>query len=494
MTDNFDFVVAGSGAGGACVAARLVQSGARVLVLEKGGFARPEADAADAIGRYYGSSGLSCAFGNTILPIPTGTTVGGTTTINSGTCLRPPENLLRRWEAASSGRFRAREFERFVDEAWAALKVRRAPENTMSRCTSLVMDGLKRLGVRSGALLDRCEDGCVGSGRCCFVCPSGGKLTSYRAFLQPLNDDRRLRLRRRSQLISVRPARLPGEPVRLRYVELDTGAARTAQCRALVLSAGALATPYFVRRYNLGAGASAAGDGLTVHPASKIFAYFKEPVEGWRGVPQGFGFSDPVDEAIRYEGVYTPPEIAAITLPLEGRRLRWWMDRYRNVATFGFMIRDEARGRVRYPVGPAHPFVRYGLAPEDARRMVRAARFVAEIFFAAGAERVVLPFNRPDNEVAGLRELQAFDFQGVNSRELHMMAFHPLGTCAMGKIVDENLRACPGIYLCDGSVVPESLGVNPQITIYAFALRLAAHLTEKMLATAGKEGFHAREL
>jgi choline dehydrogenase-like flavoprotein len=31
----------------------------------------------------------------------------------------------------------------------------------------------------------------------------------------------------------------------------------------------------------------------------------------------------------------------------------------------------------------------------------------------------------------------------------------------------------PGLYIADGSVVPTSLGVNPQLTIMTMALRIA---------------------
>ncbi len=470
-----DVVVVGSGAGGACVAGRLARGGARVLLLEKGRRAKTQPEATEAVSRYYADAGFTAALGSALLPIPTGITLGGTTTINSGTCLKTPPPLLKRWEAGSGGRFRAAEFSDRLDEAWTALKVRRAPSETMSRSSRLILEGLKVLGIETGEPLDRAEDGCTGSGRCCFVCPNDSKMTSTRAFL-PLESGGGSELRTGCELVSVRPPRRAGEPVRIAVRTEGSRALETIECDKLVLSMGTLATPYFVRTFRLGPNARRAGDGLSVHPAAKLFALCSDPVRGWEGVPQGVGLVDPEDESIRYEGVYTPPEMAALTMPMEGARLRGWMESYDRVATFGYMIKDVARGSIRYPAGPARPLIRYEMSPEDVRRMGRGMRFVAGIFFAAGARRVVLPVNRPDGELHGKGDLEAFDFESIRPGQLHMMAFHPLGTCGMGRIVDEDLRACPGVYICDGSVVPESLGVNPQITIYAFALRLARHL------------------
>jgi choline dehydrogenase-like flavoprotein len=63
------------------------------------------------------------------------------------------------------------------------------------------------------------------------------------------------------------------------------------------------------------------------------------------------------------------------------------------------------------------------------------------------------------------------------------MAFHPLGTCRMGADptaapldADGRLRGYEGVYVADGSIVPSSLGVNPQITIMALATRIAYKL------------------
>ncbi|MBI5622228.1 MAG: GMC family oxidoreductase [Elusimicrobia bacterium] len=475
---RWDVVVAGSGAGGAALAGRLAQGGAKVLLLEKGPAPRHHADAGEAVLRYYTAAGFVGALGRSMIPVPTGTGLGGTTAVNSGTCMRTPPELLARWEESGAGSFTKAGFEAKLDEAWRCLKVKTAPPHTLSRPSRLVQAGLKALGLPPAKPLDRCEDGCEGAGRCCFICPTRAKVTSDRAFLADRQDSGPC-LRTLSELAEVRPPGKEGGTVSLKVRDLRTGVTETVETPELVLAAGALATPYFVRRFKLGDAWRQAGEGLSLHPASKVFGIFPEPVEGWKGVPQGLGFDDPADPRVRYEGVYTPPEMAAVTMPLEGSRLGWWMRRYRYAATFGFMIRDEARGRVRHPLGPSIPLLSYDLSPADLSRMASAVRLVARILFAAGAERVLLPVNSPGNELENPSQLEGGCLSGLEASRLYSMAFHPLGTCAMGRVVDEDLRLAPGIHVCDGSVVPESLGVNPQVTIYAFALRLAERMLGK---------------
>jgi choline dehydrogenase-like flavoprotein len=67
-----------------------------------------------------------------------------------------------------------------------------------------------------------------------------------------------------------------------------------------------------------------------------------------------------------------------------------------------------------------------------------------------------------------------------------MVGFHPLGSCKMGpdpstSVVDEYHEShdVPGLYIVDGSSVPSSIAVNPQLTIMALATRAASLMAER---------------
>ena len=170
-----------------------------------------------------------------------------------------------------------------------------------------------------------------------------------------------------------------------------------------------------------------------------------------------------------FEGAAGPPDYLAMSFPFSRERLRDLMLRYKHLAQFGVMICDRSRGSVRERAGRVE--VRYDLCDEDVAALARGIELMSELYRAAGAREIYLPV--PDDRTPG----------PLKAKDLTLMAFHPLGTaCAHADprrgVVDGDLRVhgVEGLYVADGSVVPSSLGVNPQITIMALATRLAYEL------------------
>ena len=64
-------------------------------------------------------------------------------------------------------------------------------------------------------------------------------------------------------------------------------------------------------------------------------------------------------------------------------------------------------------------------------------------------------------------------------------AFHPMGTCRMGRkgssVVDSwgEHHDVKGLWVADGSIFPTCVAVNPQISIMAFATRTAERIAAK---------------
>ena len=95
-----DIAVIGSGAGGAVVSKELAELGYNVVIIEEGRYFTREdfnLNPLESTLKMYRQAGQSLAIGTPLFLLPLGCTVGGTTTINSGTCLRMPRRVLKRW-------------------------------------------------------------------------------------------------------------------------------------------------------------------------------------------------------------------------------------------------------------------------------------------------------------------------------------------------------------------------------------------------------------
>ncbi|HEU4731178.1 MAG TPA: GMC oxidoreductase, partial [Kofleriaceae bacterium] len=80
-------------------------------------------------------------------------------------------------------------------------------------------------------------------------------------------------------------------------------------------------------------------------------------------------------------------------------------------------------------------------------------------------------------------DLPALRRARIRPWDLDLSAYHPLGTARMGRdpqssVVDPDHRVhdVEALYVVDGSAVPTSLGVNPQVTIMAMATRAAERI------------------
>jgi choline dehydrogenase-like flavoprotein len=256
--------------------------------------------------------------------------------------------------------------------------------------------------------------------------------------------------------------------------------------RMTLLAAGTFHTPALLKRNRLARGNRHLGRHLTLHPATKVFAEFDEEIRGWEGTPQAYYLDTFHGEGIMFEGIFTPPDIAGMSVPFIGPKMVDFLRSYSRMTSFGFLISDESEGRmVNLPfIGPS--FL-YSLTQGDTDRIQKGVAFLARTFLKGGAKRVI-PLLHGDWELRTEKDLAEFEKARFKSSDVECMAFHPLGTCRMapdaerGVVSEGNeVFGTPGLYVCDGSVIPSSLGVNPQLTIMALATRLSEKLLGKIL-------------
>jgi choline dehydrogenase-like flavoprotein len=427
----------------------------------------------------YRDAGQSATVGTPAIMLPTGRAVGGTTLVNSGTCFRVPERVQRRWVAElglddlGPGA---------LDDAYARVEqdigVQRVPASLAGANALIAKRGAERLGW-SGRFLDRNVRGCQGSGVCAFGCPTGAKQHAGEVYMNAAHAAGAITYTRsRARRIDL------DRSDRARGVIATThgGGRLVITAPATVVAAGTLHTPLLLA--SSGVRSAHLGRHLSIHPATAAWGIMDEVVDMARGVPQSYGVDEFASEGIMLEGIAGPPDYLAMAVPYSGAAHRELMLDYRHVAQFGLMIEDTSRGRI--PVGrlarrAGRPIVRYDLNDHDVKTIEKGVARLAELLFAAGARRVILP-------IASVPELNDGDLEPLarhtaHAGELKVMAFHPLGTARMARNPDDGVtdahgavHGTRGLHVCDGSAVPSALGVNPQLTIMALATRLADRL------------------
>ena len=481
-----EVVVVGTGAGGGACAYELASRGRAVLLLEEGDLHRRDALSGRTqpmIKRLYRDQGLTVAIGNVGIPVFAGRGVGGTTLINSGTCYRAPERVFRRWrdEHGLTG-YSAASMAPYYERVEAMLGVARAPVALTGGVGRVVARGAEKLGMRHRPV-DRNAPGCDGQGVCCFGCPTAAKRSTDVSYIPAA-------LERGAQLVS--GARVDGIDVvagRARGVtaRLASGRRLRVKAEAVVVAGGALMTPVLLRQSGVLSSSPALGKNLSIHPATKTFALFDEAIDMAEGIPQGYSIDDLRDEGIMFEGGSMPLDVFSVTIPWVGPRFVDVMSQYRNLALFGFMIEDTSRGEVRPGLGGS-PLISYSLNARDTARMQRAMAVMCDVFLAAGAKRVY-PMLPGMEELTTADEVRRLRAMKLPASAFDVSAYHPLGTCRVGTDPETSVlgpdfetHEVERLFVADGSAVPSALGVNPQMTIMAMALKAAEVIDARLVS------------
>ncbi len=510
LTLHSDVVVVGSGAGGAVVAAELAEAGQQVLILEEGPHLTPQElggqRPSQTIRRAWREAGMSFAVpvGDTpAINVMMGRCVGGSSVMTGGVCFRTPDEVLTEW-ARDHGLpgLAPDRMTPYFEEVERRSHVETVPESLRSRSTVLFAQGAERLGYPLMPNQRNTKD-CDGCSRCNFGCPHQAKWSVDLTYLpRALHAGATLISDCLVEKVLTHGERAVGVSGRL----LDDGSQRrrrfTVHARRVVLACGALHTPRLLMQSGFTESLPALGRNLTLHPSFRVMARFDEPVYGWRGAMQSAHSHAFSHERVTVMSVFVPAGVLAATLPGIGPAHARRAAAVPHLAVFGGMIHDDAGGRV-HPrsslitlgglLSRREPFLTYRMSARDRHAVSRLLRILAETFFAAGAREVILPIlgGVPGARQGGITAdgLRQLDLDRIPARRLECASQHPLGSCRMGTspehaVVDSSgqVFGLRDLFLVDGSILPSSLGVNPQVSIMAMATRLAWQLRERKLA------------
>lgn len=471
MSQVAEALVIGSGPGGAVTAALLAEHGVDVLLVEEGPQADPgacEPFSAEEMATKYRNGGLTATLGWPPVNYVEARCVGGGSEVNSGLYHRPPAELVdewaKRWDIDG---LEPGALDVHAKEMEAALSVSTVPGGAPP-ASSVLGAGADALGWRAMEVPrwyrytdDRPARGTRQSMSRTFV----PRAVAAGARLLP--DARIAKLTRRGSRVTSARGTVLGDDGVVRPLEL------TAE--HVFVCCGAIGTPSLLQRSGIRRNV---GRSLKLHPTAKMAARFPdaESDHGYVPMHQVKEFSPDLTLG---GSVFRPGYVAlalAESWEAQGDAVRDW----ESMAVYYASIRSDGHGRVISVPGLSSPVVTYSSPDSDLSRLARGLVHLAELLFAAGAERLF-------PSVAGAPALESpadipklWDL--VSRQRTGLMTIHLFSTIGMGERRDETAADSYGrvwgidnLRVNDASLIPDAPGVNPQGTIMALASRNAAH-------------------
>jgi len=492
-----DFCVVGSGAGGSIAAAVLAETGANVMIVEEGqhhtrrDFNMQEAWAYQNLYQDHGNRTTE----DLSIMILQGRSVGGGTTVNWTSSFRTPERTLALWAA--------RHDVKGVDAAALAphfeavekrLSIQDGNPDDVNANNRKLLEGARKLGWEP-ALIRRNVKGCARLGACGLGCPLDAKQSALITYVpDALAAGAQLFTNARAKLVETDRGRAKGVVCEV----LDPGPDRPLgrrfvvyARRGVVLAGGAINTPALLLRSKIVKAGDAVGRRTFLHPTVPVLAHYDEPIEGFYGSPQSVACHHFADrgERVGYflETAPTHPMLAAVAFPGFGATHRDGMTKLAHAqATIALLIdghHDDEGGRVLADTD-GRIRVRYPLGPALREAAVDAIKNVARLQLAAGA-RAVMTLHEDPITIRSEADLAQVDAAAFGPNRHTLFSAHQMGGAAMGEdparaVVNSRGRhhQIENLWVTDGSLFPTSLGVNPQLSIYAHARLFATEIAK----------------
>ena len=486
-TIDADLCVIGSGAGGAVIAAHAARSGRRVVLLEEG----PQVRGAQMTGRenemsalLFKESGLQSTvdLGMTVLQ---GRVLGGTTLINNCICFRLDEpgivrgDTLARWEALGAPIDPAA-LARSYDAVERTLGVARIPERLDHGNGRLLLDGWRALAARGvvdptlpADWFRKNFDDCGAAGVCNWGCPHDRKASALETYVtQAVEAGARVMTESHARRIEIDEGRATG--VRLRHGERDV----RVRCRAVVVACGAIGSSVLLQRSGVRRNV---GTRLSFNAATVMLGRFPERIDAYDG-DQMTAYVDTGTYLL--ESSFQPPVAHAISLPGWFETHFERMRDYPHYASCGIVVGTDYNGRVKHTpflrdlLGP----IKYRMTERDLDVLKDGMTAATQVYLAQGAD-MVLPATFVDAPLAA-RDFDADDPAPIRAaldrlvrrpadvtlNSSHPQGGNPIGDRRIGAI-DPGFQVhdVRGLYVCDASVFPTTIRINPMLTVMALA-------------------------
>jgi choline dehydrogenase-like flavoprotein len=416
-----------------------------------------------------------------------GMCVGGGTTVNNALCFSPPQDVLDEW--ATYG-IEVDSLKASIDRVSKMLRVTQVNERTATQASKDFEGAASRLvsqGKITGTVerMDANLSDCVGCGNCNIGCAYGARVSmldrllpwaqaEYDGHLDILADFEVTRVERnKERVIGVWGTYLPtGQKAFIRAWQ------------EVVIAAGAIHSSWILRQSRIGKGR--AGKGLNFNYGTPLTAEFDKDVDAFAGVQMAHAFypraSAPPSTSPYKQGRpeflietwFNPPATQAASMPGWFEQHTKLMQRYPKMASVGVLVGTTKTSDVRWQRGLGQS-IRFEAQHDDMERLKDGMKTATKILWEAGATRVMPAtydwIELPKCDYGSLKCLDKIQ----DGTDILLSTSHPQGGNAMGGardgVVDEgfHVHGFSNLYVCDASVFPTGIHVQPQLTVMGMA-------------------------
>ncbi len=473
-----DVAIVGSGAAGAILAHRLAERGREVVLLEGGKHVDPRDFTEDErvqFSNLFADGGLQLST-DTRFQVLQGKCVGGSTVINNAVCYDVPPRTLERWNDPDG--LDAGIDPRRFDESFARLRewlpvYSQDGSKRLQKGGTKMAEGIEALGLDGdGGVVDANIKDCLGSGYCNIGCAYGKKLSALDNVLPRAQSDFPGAVRIFSECLaeSIRTRGKRATEIRCR---LSDGRALRVAAKTVVVAGGALASSLLLQRSNLGG--SRVGTGLSFNVGAPLTADFEEELNSFDGLQITHGYRPTGEDQLILESWFNPVGTQALLMP------GWFSDHYENMRRYshlsciGVVVGSQSNATVKPGFRGKGMKLDYEPAESDLRLLLKGTKLAARIHFASGALRV-MPMTFRSISYDSLDQVSELDDIVRDNTDIGLHTSHPQGGNAVSRdpakgVVDERflVHGMENLYVCDASVFPSSVTVNPQLTVMAIA-------------------------